>query len=87
MSLYYRDPDGGNVECFVDRFTGEAADEFAQTELFRNSAAGMDIDCEDLLARMEDGATEETLMALDEEKFAAVDLKETVQRHSRLMFQ
>ncbi len=80
-------PCGGNVECFVDRFTGEAADEFAQTELFRNSAAGMDIDCEELLARMEAGATEETLMALDEEKFAAVDLQETVQRHSRMMLQ
>ena len=36
---------------------------------------------------MEAGATEETLMALDEEKFAAVDLQETVQRHSRMMLQ
>ncbi|MFJ8768727.1 VOC family protein [Streptomyces clavifer] len=87
VSLYYRDPDGGNVECFVDRFTSEAADEFAQTELFRKSAAGMDIDCEDLLARMEGGASEEALMALDEEKLAAVDLQETVKRHSRAMFQ
>ncbi|MET9104770.1 hypothetical protein [Streptomyces antibioticus] len=56
MSLCSRAPDAGSVECCVDRFTGGAADEFMMTDVFRENLAGMDIDGEELLARVEAGA-------------------------------
>ncbi|MGX1675560.1 VOC family protein [Streptomyces sp. NPDC055400] len=87
MSLYYKDPDGGNVECFVDRYTGEDASAFMDTEPFRKNPSGMDLDCEELLARMNAGATEEELMALDEEKFVAADFEEITSRTYALQVQ
>lgn len=85
LSLYYRDPDGGNAECFVDRFSAEQAIEFMKSPLYLQNFVGYDIDLEDMLARMEAGATEEELMVFDEKKALSTDVQEIATRNGRLM--
>lgn len=61
-SLYYQDPDGNQIETQVDNFdsAGEAS-EFMVSEDFAENPFGVDVDPEDLIARLEKGESEEAL--------------------------
>lgn len=59
-SMYYRDPDGNEVEMQVDNFeTSEEADAWMRSGEFERNPVGTDFEAEDLVSRLkagEDGA-------------------------------
>lgn len=80
FSIYYKDPDGNAMEFFVDRFsTAEEANEFMESDVFKANGLGLPFDPEELLTKMEAGATDEELMAYDPEAAIAVDFAQAVQ--------
>ncbi len=59
VSLYYRDPDGTAIELQVDVFdTKEGAQQFLESEAFRQNPIGVAIDPDQLLADYEAGKPE-----------------------------
>ncbi|RHZ55181.1 hypothetical protein CDV55_102061 [Aspergillus turcosus] len=61
-SIYYRDPDGNNVETQVDNFdTDEETTAFMESPLFEENPIGTDFDPEELLARLQAGEDEAIL--------------------------
>lgn len=55
-SIYYKDPDGNNLETQVDNFeTMEEADEFLASEEFKTNPVGVDFTIDELLKRLEAG--------------------------------
>lgn len=61
-SMYYRDPDGNQVELQVDNFdTVQLSTEFFYSPEFSENPIGVDFDPEDLLTRLNDGESEEQL--------------------------
>jgi catechol-2,3-dioxygenase len=61
-SLYYRDPDGNQVECQVDNF--EDMDEaigFMHKPEFKVNPIGVDFDPEELFAKLDQGVDEKVL--------------------------
>ena len=61
-SVYYEDPDGNAVETQVDNFsTVDEANAFMTSDLFRENPVGTDIDPDELLSRLDDGASDEAL--------------------------
>lgn len=75
VSMYYRDPDGSQVELVVDRFkTGAEAKAFMNGPVFAQTlGAGGHFDAETMLARMKAGASEEELLHYDEEAAMSID--------------
>jgi Predicted ring-cleavage extradiol dioxygenase len=61
-SMYYRDPDGNQVELQVDNFpTVEEATKFFYTDEFAENPIGVDFDPEELMRRLAAGDSEEEL--------------------------
>lgn len=61
-SMYYRDPDGNQVELQVDNFdTVELATEFFYSPEFAENPIGVEFDPEDHLRRVKEGVSEEEL--------------------------
>ena len=61
-SIYYKDPDGNGIETQVDNFDSvQAANDFMSSEYFRENPIGTEIDPDELLRRLEDGADESIL--------------------------
>jgi len=61
-SIYYKDPDGNQIETQVDNFdTNEAATEFMMSHQFAENPFGTDFDPEDWIQKLEGGAEEKEL--------------------------
>jgi len=61
-SIYYRDPDGNQIETQVDNFANpDDATEFMKSSLFAENPIGTDFDPEDFITRLQNGESEETL--------------------------
>jgi catechol-2,3-dioxygenase len=61
-SIYYRDPDGNEIETQVDNFEdAEEATVFMTSEAFAENPIGVDFDPEDMIARLERGESEKSL--------------------------
>lgn len=61
-SIYYRDPDGNEVETQVDNFeTAEEATAFMRGKEFAENPMGVDFVPEDLIARLEGGESDDAL--------------------------
>lgn len=61
-SIYYKDPDGNEIETQVDNFaTLEEANEFMVSKFFQENPIGTDVNPEELLGRLEAGEEEELL--------------------------
>jgi catechol-2,3-dioxygenase len=57
-SLYYRDPDGNQVELQIDNFdTVEALNDYFRSGAFAENPIGTNIDIKDLVARVHSGST------------------------------
>lgn len=55
-SIYYKDPDGNNLETQVDNFdTMKEADDFLSSEAFKINPVGVDFTMEELLQRLHAG--------------------------------
>ena len=55
-SIYYKDPDGNNIETQVDNFeTVDATNEFMRGPLFQENPIGTAFDPEDLVRQLQDG--------------------------------
>jgi len=55
-SMYYKDPDGNQVETQVDNFTtAEEASEFMRSKYFDDNPIGTDFDPEELIRRLRSG--------------------------------
>lgn len=68
MSLYWKDPDGNNVETFVECLpTAQAAMAYMESPGFQRNPVGQPLDPDELLARMRAGASDEDLMFYDPE--------------------
>ncbi|HAY67291.1 MAG TPA: biphenyl 2,3-dioxygenase [Acidimicrobiaceae bacterium] len=63
LSAYYRDPDGNQVELQVDALTMEDTDTFMRSPVFAANPIGIPVDFDDLVARYEDGESEESILA------------------------
>lgn len=63
-SLYYKDPDGNQVELQVDNFgTREAAHAYFRSDAFLKNPIGVEIDPDDLITRLEAGEKPEQLLS------------------------
>ena len=63
-SLYYRDPDGNQIELQIDNFTtAEEADAFIHSGAFEENPIGVEFDPQRLLERYENGDPIEELTA------------------------
>ncbi|KAF1955083.1 Glyoxalase/Bleomycin resistance protein/Dihydroxybiphenyl dioxygenase [Byssothecium circinans] len=62
-SIYYRDPDGNEIETQVDNFkNADEATEFMKSKAFAENPVGVDFDPEDFIKRLQNGEKEEVLM-------------------------
>jgi len=65
-SIYYRDPDGNDIETFCDNYdTVEAAKVAMTTPTFAANPAGLEYDPEVLVQRLEAGESEESIKDLE----------------------
>ena len=56
-SLYYRDPDGNQVELQIDNFDSvEALNDYFRSGAFNDNPIGVNIDVNDLVARVRSGS-------------------------------
>lgn len=62
ISFYYQDPDGNKLEQQVDAMNPEEANEFMLTTEFTVNPLGVDINPEDLIARLNAGEEENILL-------------------------
>lgn len=63
MSIYYRDPDGNQIETQVDSFEDpEEATKFMASKEFAENPIGVDFDPEELIRRLQEGESEKSLM-------------------------
>jgi catechol-2,3-dioxygenase len=68
VSFYYKDPDGNNVEFFVECFaTAEEANEFVASPALQGNPMGHAVDPDEMMARRKAGASEAELLAYDAE--------------------
>ena len=64
VSLYYRDPDGNQVELQVDVFdSAEEANAFMRSPIYQNDPIGLPFDPDEMHGRLLDGVPAATLMA------------------------
>ena len=62
LSMYYRDPDGNDVETQVETFeTNEEATEYFMSPEYRENPIGVDFDPEEMIARVEKNEPFESL--------------------------
>ena len=54
-SMYYRDPDGNQVELQIDNCSLADADAFVRSEAFAKNPIGIEFDADALLARFRNG--------------------------------
>lgn len=63
MSIYYRDPDGNQLETQIDCFeTAEGATAFMDSSEFAENPFGVDFDPEELARKLEEGVSEKELL-------------------------
>lgn len=63
VSIYYRDPDGNQIETQVDSFeTPEEANAYMETPDYGENPIGVDFDPEDMIQKLQEGATEAELL-------------------------
>jgi len=63
LSLYYRDPDGNQIETQVDSFENpEEATQFMKSEEFTENPIGVDFDPEELIEKLKEGVSERELL-------------------------
>ncbi len=62
LSMYYRDPDGNNVELQIDTMSMAQAGEFLRSGIFAKNPIGIPFDPESLLARHRSGESEAELL-------------------------
>lgn len=55
LSMYYRDPDGVQVELFIDTMTPDQAIEYMKSEAFQANPIGTLLDPDELVSRFEAG--------------------------------
>jgi len=61
-SMYYRDPDGNEIEAQVWNFDrNEDVDEFLECDEFKSNPIGADFDPEELVSRLDAGEDERTI--------------------------
>jgi|SRR5690242_13500048 len=62
-SIYYRDPDGNEIETQVDNFKdANDATDFMKSRAFAENPIGVDFDPEEFITRLQNGEKEEVLM-------------------------
>jgi len=62
-SFYYRDPDGNGVEFQVDNYASvEALHQFFRSQYFADNPIGIDVDVDELRARLDAGEAIESLL-------------------------
>ena len=62
-SIYYRDPDGNELETQVDNFKNAyEATEFMKSESFVHNPIGVEFDPEEFITRLQNGEKEGVLM-------------------------
>jgi catechol-2,3-dioxygenase len=62
-SIYYKDPDGNQIETQVDNFKSvDEATEFMKSKEFSENPIGVDFDPEDMIRRLTQGEAEGTLL-------------------------
>lgn len=62
-SIYYKDPDGNQIETQVDNFKSVAeATKFMKSKEFAENPIGVDFDPEDMIRRLSQGEAEGTLL-------------------------
>lgn len=67
LSMYYGDPDGNHVECQVDVYkTAEDANRFMEDDAFTKNSLGVNYNPDDLLEKLNQGASEEVLLTYTE---------------------
>lgn len=62
LSMYYRDPDGNNIELQIDTMTMEQAGEFIRGETFAKNPIGIPFDPEALISRQRAGESTAELL-------------------------
>jgi catechol-2,3-dioxygenase len=73
VSMYFRDPDGNQMEFQVDAFaTPDEATRWMEGPKFAENPIGVEYDPEELLARRRAGASEEELLARPDEPMSAI---------------
>lgn len=84
LSSYYNDPDGNQLEVFVDAFpTKQECQEWFFSPYYQhNFGGGTPFDPQDLLDRMRAGATVEELVAYPEEEGMKVDINQMMEGYS-----
>ncbi|KAF8861993.1 Glyoxalase/Bleomycin resistance protein/Dihydroxybiphenyl dioxygenase [Acephala macrosclerotiorum] len=60
-SVYYRDPDGNDLETQVDNMSMDEANDFMMTPEFAENPIGVDFVPEDLIKRLESGESDESI--------------------------
>jgi len=61
-SMYYKDPDGNEIETQVDNFdTNEEVDKFMTSLAFAKNPIGVDFDPEDLIKRLNSGESDASI--------------------------
>jgi catechol-2,3-dioxygenase len=66
-SIYYEDPDGNQIETQVDNFKdAKEATKFMSSKQFAENPIGVDFDPEEMIRRLQQGETEETLQKRDD---------------------
>lgn len=68
LSIYYRDPDGLQVEVFIDTMALDAAIEMLNSDAFAENPIGVPLDLPDLCRRYEAGESMSSLLAQPELK-------------------
>jgi catechol-2,3-dioxygenase len=67
-SFYYSDPDGNDVELQVDRFVdADEAKSWMQGEAFARNPVGIEFDAEQMIARLQSGESEASLLRRPDE--------------------
>ena len=64
LSLYYKDPDGNRMEFQVDCGTIDESRAYMESEIFSANPVGVDYNPDALLARMEAGESDDTLILM-----------------------
>ncbi|KAL9061351.1 MAG: hypothetical protein Q9162_000225 [Coniocarpon cinnabarinum] len=63
VSMYYRDIDGNKIETQVDVFkTSDEANAYMESDAFRINPLGVDFDPEEMIRKLEDGASIDSLL-------------------------
>lgn len=73
LSMYYLDPDGVQIEIFIDTLPTDQSLEMMNSPEFRKNPIGVPVDFDDLCERYQAGESMESLYAQPEEKEGDLD--------------